>query len=52
MLDNRSLCLVNHLHSFFIRPATVHFDENREIAEVGACAQNASVTMTGGLEDQ
>jgi hypothetical protein len=23
---NRSLCLVNRLHSFFILPATVHFD--------------------------
>ena len=23
---NRSLCSVNHLHSFFIHPATVHFD--------------------------
>jgi hypothetical protein len=24
--DNRSRCLVNRLHSFFIHPATVHFD--------------------------
>jgi hypothetical protein len=24
--DNRSPCLVNHFHSFFIHPATVHFD--------------------------
>ena len=24
--SNRSHCLVNRLHSFFIHPATVHFD--------------------------
>ena len=24
--DHRSRCLVNHLHLFFIHPATVHFD--------------------------